>query len=67
MTFANSKNVTPNALQQTLLRNLQYLDLLLNFLIHEQDPCRLGVKDEVKLCSDASVKVNIIYYTILSL
>lgn len=35
--------------------------LCLNFQILEQDPCRPGVKDAVKLCSDAGVKVNIMH------
>ncbi|XP_017255868.1 calcium-transporting ATPase 10, plasma membrane-type [Daucus carota subsp. sativus] len=31
-------------------------DLVWNAYVGIKDPCRLGVKDEVKLCSDASVK-----------
>ncbi|WOH04850.1 hypothetical protein DCAR_0624262 [Daucus carota subsp. sativus] len=34
-------------------------DLVWNAYVGIKDPCRLGVKDEVKLCSDASVKVEL--------
>lgn len=56
--------ITPNSLsfRKSYYVTVSILNYLcLNFLIHEQDPCRPGVKDAVKLCSDAGVKVNIMH------